>query len=398
LLNSGRQPSDPPPPDLEGQELSALLRIASHRSEDAESVATTDVQYEAGAWKSTLQRLDRRRVPRPKKRRRDVIDPFSLVDEAATANALHDMEVEELREVARMRKEMAERAASLAESHRDEVWRRVQSRLDASTPKKSRFVFFRRSGDKRRMDKTDDETADRTRKTRRRTYWPNLKRDAAEGKSSRNDLLWRRLAVASALGMLAIAALAPLQASGFAGHPVARAVSSFGEFIGVAETETTPQTSVLPATAEGTDITAAEASERLGVAVAVPAESPAGFALTGSLFFETAVTAGSVGLFALTYATPDGAVLAIYQERASGAEFAPGSGSATAVALRDGTTATYVEGAWQPAADGSLTWSEDGAQTLGFERDGVRTTVQYTGPEAGVPSLFAIADSLTPVD
>jgi len=49
---------------------------------------------------------------------------------------------------------------------------------------------------------------------------------------------------------------------------------------------------------------------------------------------------------------------------------------------------------WQPVADGTLAWSEGGAQTLVFERAGVRTTIQYTGPEADAPSLFAIADSM----
>jgi hypothetical protein len=84
----------------------------------------------------------------------------------------------------------------------------------------------------------------------------------------------------------------------------------------------------------------------------------------------------------------------VYQESASGGDLAATAGSATDVALADGTPATYVQGAWQ-AAGGGLTWSETGGQTLVFERSGLRTTVQYTGPQATAPSLFAVADSMT---
>ena len=78
---------------------------------------------------------------------------------------------------------------------------------------------------------------------------------------------------------------------------------------------------------------------------------------------------------------------------------APATGSADGdvgmedVALSDGTAGTYVDGMWEPV-DGKLVWSEGGAQTLVFDRWDVRTTIQYTGPEAEAASLFAIADSM----
>ena len=86
--------------------------------------------------------------------------------------------------------------------------------------------------------------------------------------------------------------------------------------------------------------------------------------------------------------------MVIYQERASGKELSVEGGSATDVALSDGTAGTYVEGMWQPV-DGKLVWSAGGAQTLVFERGGLRTTIQYTGPQAEAPSLFALADSMS---
>jgi hypothetical protein len=52
---------------------------------------------------------------------------------------------------------------------------------------------------------------------------------------------------------------------------------------------------------------------------------------------------------------------------------------------------------WQPAADGAPTWADDSAQTLLFERNGVRTTIS-TRPEADGPSLFVVADSMAAAD
>jgi hypothetical protein len=48
--------------------------------------------------------------------------------------------------------------------------------------------------------------------------------------------------------------------------------------------------------------------------------------------------------------------------------------------------------------NGELVWNAGRGQTLVFERGGVRTTVQYTGPGATAPSLFAVADSMTAGD
>ena len=101
----------------------------------------------------------------------------------------------------------------------------------------------------------------------------------------------------------------------------------------------------------------------------------------------------------LTYAGPEGASVAVYQETASGAHLAVEGGTAVDLVLKDGTAATYVVGAWQPlggqtARPGGLTWNTAAGQTLVFERGGLRTTVQYTGPQGSAPSLFALADSL----
>jgi hypothetical protein len=245
-----------------------------------------------------------------------------------------------------------------------------------------------------------------------RTYWSRFTRAADEGQRRRREDgltptgervqrgtlrgagLWPKLAAAGALGALVVAALGPLPATGFADHPVTGFLWSVAEHIGFREVDQPPAVTPVDGVTLATDMTAAEAAERLGVPVTMPADSPVGFALTSSRFLETPLTANAGGTFALTYAAADGSALVIYHEQASGADFAVEGGSATDVALGDGTAATYVEGMWEPSADGGLAWREGGAQTLVFERNDVRTTIQYTGPEADAPSLFELADSM----
>lgn len=100
-------------------------------------------------------------------------------------------------------------------------------------------------------------------------------------------------------------------------------------------------------------------------------------------------------MFMLTYASTgaDSASLAIYQERSSGSDFAAQIGHAFDVSLSDGTAATYVEGFWQPG-ESAFVWSDGDGQALIFDRDGVRTSIQYSGANRDPAFLFAIADSL----
>jgi len=426
LLKRDRlRPKEPPPPELDREELNALMRIARARADAADSLMHTGLQYEGEIWQRVLERLDRRRSSR-RVQPFDASGPLSEADQIAAARELDEMEIDELRGIARMRRELAERAASIAEEHREHVWQRVQSRLQAQSPKKWSFPFFRRQGGDERLAASLDRIAagDDVRDfgeeeidslvgiARTRRYWSQMARKAAEEREGRlwtriasvisqrpqtasaRTATWARLAAAGALGAIVLAALGPLPATGLADHPVAGLVRFIGEYVGVSETDEAPSVPPVAGVTEGIEIGAADASLRLGVPVAVPVEAPAGFELTASRFFEEALTADAGGAFALTYGGQGDSSIAIYQERASGGNFAVQGGAATAVTLSDGTAATYVEGMWQQAEDGGLVWSEGGAQTLVFERAGVRTTIQYMGPEAEAPSLFAVADSL----
>ena len=389
LLSKDRsRPNEPPPPKFERQELNALLRIADARAKQGEATIQAGVQYEGAVWRRVLERLDRRRASR-EVRPLDTNEPANP-EETMAAKALEEMEIEELREIARLRRAMAERAASIAESHRDHIWERVQSRIQAQPKRRWPFAFFVPGGDRAPLASGPAGSEDsaphgerRAAERRARTGWPSAEMPG-----------WRKTAVAAAILVLIAVALAPLPATGFADHPVAGLVHSIGEHLGVIEASEPPPPPPVTAVVQGSEITAAGASERLGTQVRVPSAPPAGFELTSARFFDQALTADSGGTYALKYTRAGGSSVAIYQERASGEEFAVEGGTATDVALSDGTAGTYVQGMWQPVG-GKLVWSAGGAQTLVFERGGLRTTVQYTGPEAEAPSLFAVAEGMT---
>jgi hypothetical protein len=427
LLNKDRQrPKEPPPPKLDREELNALLRIASARAEASNSLLHRGVQYEGEVWQRVLKRLDRRRFPR-EVRPFDAMEPASELDEFAAGLELEQMEIDELREIARMRREMAGRAASVGEPHRAEVWQRVQDRLHGKS--RTRFRFRRRKDDHDRLaaalDRTaagedvaetgDEEFDALVDVARYRTYWSQITRNAArerEGRlwvrisaAIRGRLLsaaaketapWRQLALASAVTAGVLLLLAPIPATGFAEHPVTRVVRSLAEHIGVRETAPPPPVTAAPVVVEGTALTPAEISSlRLGVPVAEPSAPPAGFELASARYFSEPLTADSGGVFVLSYAGESGSAIVVYQERAGGADFSAATGSAEDVELADGTAATLVQGAWQEA-NGELIWQEGGAQTLVFDRDGTRTTIQYRGPVEEAPSLFALANGMTP--
>jgi hypothetical protein len=432
LLSSDRQrPKEPPPPELERDELNNLMRVAEDRLDTSQTRMQAGLQYEGEVWKGVLRKLDRRRRPRKVKRAKPpaAIPPD---DQFSLERDLEQFEIDELRDIAKMRRQLAEEAAAIAEAHRDDVWEKVQSRLwpgeeIAAEPERRRFPFTRRKEaveppDFLRIDTKDKEPSSDDHAemgglmdlARNRRYWSQLTKDAA---GARRERVWTRVsrtiirdkrdeqaeptggitwwpqaAAVAALVTLLAAALGPLPATGFADHPFLEFGRTVAEHVGVRETAPPAITSGEPVTLAGQDVTAAGASALLGVAVAEP-QAPEGYALQASRFFEEALTADSGGAFMLTYAGPGEASVAVYQERASGADLAVEGGTAVDLVLKDGTAATYVVGAWQPV-DGGLTWSDSAGQALVFERDGLRTTVQYTGPQASAPSLFALADRL----
>src|SRR5206468_5319864 len=356
LLSRDRsRPTEPPPPEFERQELNALLRIAHSRAEQGDASIQAGVQYEGAVWRRVLERLDRRRTSR-EVRPLDAIEPANP-EEIAAAKALEEMEIGELREIARLRRMMAERAASIAESHRDHVWDRVQSRIHAQPQKRWPFTFFVAKRDKAPSaagaHDVNASAGDSLLDGERGAAERSTGRAYSEQPRPNLSVGWQKTAAAAALVVLIAVALAPLPATGFAEHPVAGLVRSIGEHLGVREAGEPPPPPPASAVLPGSEITAAEASDRLGVHVGVPAAPPSGFELTSARFFDQALTADEGGTYTLTYTRTGGSSVVIYHERASAEQFAVEGGAATDVALSDGTAGTYVEGMWQPV-DGKL--------------------------------------------
>jgi hypothetical protein len=215
---------------------------------------------------------------------------------------------------------------------------------------------------------------------------------------------------------VAIAVAGPLPATGFADHPLASLSRSVAEQIGVREAASSPPIGEEPPIViEGREVTIEEATALLGAYVRVP-PAPEGFTLASSRYFDTGISSGS-GTYALTYTGPNNGTLAVFQERAPNIAVLDATNDAPparpqdlvgpaaddaapiAVTLEDGTPAAYIRGAWQPSPDGAtLTWDPIAGRSLMFDRAGLRTTIQYTGPEDNAPSLFALADSFTPAE
>jgi hypothetical protein len=97
------------------------------------------------------------------------------------------------------------------------------------------------------------------------------------------------------------------------------------------------------------------------------------------------------GVFLLSYSSSGGSLL-VFQEAASGTDLAAGAGSAVDVTLADGTPATYFAGGWTPQ-DSEFAWTSGDAQTLIFDRDGVRTIIQHIGDDAAI-DLTAVANGI----
>jgi hypothetical protein len=118
-----------------------------------------------------------------------------------------------------------------------------------------------------------------------------------------------------------------------------------------------------------------------------------GFEQTFSRFFSAAPTSDGSGVFVISYEAQDGSsAVSLHQKAAGDASLAVPSGKAVDTFLV-GIRATYFEGDWTQSG-GGLTWLDAGTQTLLFERGGLRTTVQYTGPQIDVDSLMAAATML----
>jgi hypothetical protein len=392
---------------LEGNaddELRDLLNVARERLRGSLFIAKASLQHEHTVWQAVAKRLNERGVL-----------PANDAEPS-------DYDPEELAEVITLRRTMANEALSMAEAHRGAVWEKVQDRLSHH----SQYGEITGSGrpSRRRLDGSNDsdprdklawqsstippphprlamgQMVESTQEMARARVWAKiassvsanrLQAEVEPASSSRGRL--QGFALAAAAVSVAVVALGPLPATGFAGHPAGILINNLREYVGVAEGDA-PSLSQAPAPThvDGRDVTIIEASNSLGIPVAAPESAPFGFELTASRFFAPAIFGVGEGTFMLTYASSD-ATLTIYQEAGGGSALVANLGAATAVTLRDGTAATLIEGSWV-MTDQDLTWSSADSQSLIFERLGVSTIIEVRSDLPRTGLLFEVAHSL----
>jgi len=427
------------PGDLDDEELKALLRIAKIRLDAAQQAAEGGTE----AQNDVLQRLIAR-LNWGQKGATGEPDELPTANDSMSAigsddEGLEQTDIKELQDIIDLRRRMAQHAASIAETHREAVWQRVQARIQAGLA--DEHGFFRWPFGRRDRE-ADEFGAALDRMTLGEPIWEakgsNLAElahvaeirhaAAATSKSSfvdqqsrvwarirprlmarltrsrrpsvfrrRAALPWRKLAAAGAAVALVLAALGPIPATGLAGHPVLEFARFLGGHVGVSETSAPPVPAPVTEVIESSGITTDEASALLGVPVYEPTSLPAGYQKVFSRYFPEPITAEEGGVLLLAY--DNGPLdsqnpIVIYQERASGSNIAVAQGSAQDVRLQAAEVpATYVRGTWQPVGD-DITWGNEDAQTVVFDIKGLRTIIHTTDSDLTLTDLMAIAEGL----
>ncbi len=424
-----------PVPDLQDEDLNGLLRMARLRRDAARAAAHASAQHEGSVWQQLLARLGR--LPGKKQAGNAAGTPIG-----ASADDPEMLDFKELEGIIDLRRKMAEQAASLADVHREAVWRQVQARIQDRSSRRGLLPLPRLHPEARALasavdnlvlgesiwEATDSRLKDlldlaHTRRAMGQAaavassqriqgrLWarlrPRLLARLLEHQRPNASLAagarpWPKLAAAAAALALVLAALGPLPATGFADHPVAQFVRFAGRHLGVTETSSPPTVPPVTVIVEASSVSAAQASQLLGLPVRQPTFLPSGFQAVSAKYFPQPLTANDGGVFLLAYAAAPPAATAspptilIYQERSSRTDLAVQRGSATDLTLSDGTRATYVEGAWSPSGSQAV-WGADGSQTLVFDKDGLRTIIGYVnGPRLEPGDLVTIAEEMAP--
>ena len=438
-----------PPADLDDEDLNELLQIANIRLDAARSSSHAGAQHEGTVWQQVLARLARLQGTETGEPN-GIANLLENAEDPAATEDPAEFDIKELQDIIALRRQMAERTASLAEAHRAPVWQQVQARIQARSQKRGLFSFLRRPQPEAEVlspaidqlvlgepiwEVSDSRLGGLINVARTRRAMGQAAATAASGEIQgrlwariRPRLLarllspqqqrtrvfrhggppWPKLAAAGAAVALLLAALGPIPATGLANHPVLQLVPFRGEHAAVTETTSPPPAPpvIPPATevVEGLNVTTEEAGKLLGLPARQPTLMPPGFRPVSSQFFPPPLTADEGGTFLLIYSEAAGGETAnpptilIYQEQASGDDIAVQQGSALDFTLADGTAATYIEGSWRPSGN-RIVWREDDAQSLVFDRDGLRTIIHYIdGPRIHPSYLLAVAEGMAEAD
>ena len=427
------------PEDLDDEELRALLQIAKIRLDAAEQATEGDTETQ----NNVLQRLMNRLNPSHKGSNGDHNELPTANDSVEAIGADDEdgkqMDIKEMQDIIDLRRQMAQHAVAISETHREAVWQRVQARIQASLAEEHgffRWPFRRRDREADEFgsaldrviigepvwEAKDSQLEDLVRvaeirraaaATHKASFldqqarvWARIRpRLLARLTRSRRPsvfkhraaLPWRKLAAAGAAVALAVAALGPIPATGLANHPVVEFARFVGGHIAVSETSAPPVPAPVTQVIESTGISTDEASTLIGLPVYEPTFVPAGYQKVFSRYFPEPITADEGGVLLIAY--DNGPLdsqdpIVIYQERAAGRNIAVAQGSAQDVRLQAAEVpATYVRGSWQPIGD-DITWGGRDAQTIVFDLNGLRTIVHTTDNDLTLSDLIAIAESL----
>jgi hypothetical protein len=298
----------------------------------------------------------------------DALSPVvdRLVRSRKRTLSVDDQELEELVQVAHLRRYVGQALAAAGTPYKRRLWSVLRLRLAANL-------------------------------RRQASQPPRSTIAAAAGRS------WKYGAAAAAAVALTLFALGPWAATGFAQHPITRVFDFVTEHVGVQGVDAPPPTQV-PTSVPVEDVSAEQATERLGIPVRQPTYLPDGFELVSSLDYEQGITSPEQGMYQLAYTlggvSPDSLRgttdprIAIYQERATSNTIAEKSASIEQVVIQGSLPGTYVRGIWQAGPDGTLEWVEDHAEVLVFDQNDVRTFIVYRYGQDEKEELLKIAESM----
>ena len=275
--------------------------------------------------------------------------------------AVDDQELEELVQVAHLRRYVGQALASAGTPYKRRLWSVLRLRLAANL-----------------------------RRQAARPPRPTIA--AAAGRS------WKYGVAAAAAVALTLFAVGPWAASGFAQNPISQVFDFVTEQVGVQGVDGPPPTQV-PTTAVVEVVSPEQAAQRLGITLTQPTHLPDGFELASSRYYSQSGISPEQGTYQLVYA-PDGVArdgepqIIIYQEQATPSTIAQKSAYIEQVVIGGSLPGTYVRGMWAPGPDGTLEWVEGDAEVLVFDQNGVRTFIVYRYGQDEKDELVKIAESM----
>jgi hypothetical protein len=291
-----------------------------------------------------------------------------LVRSRKRTMSVDDEELNELVQVAHLRRYVGQALASAGTPYKRRLWSVLRLRLAANL--------------------------------RRRAMEPRRPTIAvAAGRS------WKYAVAAAAAVALTLFTVGPWAASGFAQNPITQVFGIVSEHVGVDGTDSPPPTQV-PTTVPVEEVSPQQATERLGIPVEQPSYLPAGFQLASSQYYPQSVTTPEQGMYQLvaTLGGVDPGTLRgetdpriiIYQERATSSTISENSAYIEEIVVGGSLPGTYVRGMWNAGPDGTLEWVEGNAEVLVFDQDGVRTFIVYRFGQGEKDDLLKIAESMLP--